>query len=124
MLLGRQVVKNALGSVYCMALHGLVDLVASICQSYSDDSAILRIDPYEQLRLRGEEIAPFFDMVRAGFGQRRKQLHNALVNGLRLPAERVTTVLMAAGVDGRRRAETLQVTEWITLYRALGFTAT
>jgi 16S rRNA (adenine1518-N6/adenine1519-N6)-dimethyltransferase len=83
------------------------------------DSAILRIDPYGHLPLRTDETALFFELVRAGFGQRRKQLHNALVNGLHLPPERVANALVTSSIDGRRRAETLQVAEWVTLHRAL-----
>ena len=83
------------------------------------DSAILRIDPYPQLLLRAEEIEPFFDVVRAGFGQRRKQLRNSLAHGLGLPDEGITEALAQAGVDGERRAQTLSVDEWVVLYRAL-----
>jgi len=83
------------------------------------DSAIIRIDPYPQLPLEPEEIEPFFDVVRAGFGQRRKQLRNSLAHGLRLSGERITGVLAQAGVDGERRAQTLGIGEWVALYRAL-----
>jgi 16S rRNA (adenine1518-N6/adenine1519-N6)-dimethyltransferase len=87
------------------------------------DSAIVRIEPHERLPLPDEDIAPFFDLVRAGFAQRRKQLHNALIHGLPLPAERITPSLVKAGIDGRRRAETLQLAEWVTLYHAIRSTA-
>jgi len=83
------------------------------------DSAILRIDPHPRLPLNEQDIAAFFDVVRAGFGQRRKQLHNALLHGLHLPAERVAQSLNQAGIDATRRAETLSVMEWVTLYGAL-----
>jgi 16S rRNA (adenine1518-N6/adenine1519-N6)-dimethyltransferase len=83
------------------------------------DSAIVRIDPHPRLPLNEEDIAAFFDVVRAGFGQRRKQLHNALLHGLHLPAECLAESLSQAGIDGRRRAETLSVKEWVTLYGAL-----
>jgi 16S rRNA (adenine1518-N6/adenine1519-N6)-dimethyltransferase len=83
------------------------------------DSAIIRVDPYSQLPLPAEEISPFFDVVRAGFGQRRKQLRNALAHGLRLPAETIAPDLVKAGIDISRRAQTLSVREWTTLYRAL-----
>jgi 16S rRNA (adenine1518-N6/adenine1519-N6)-dimethyltransferase len=83
------------------------------------DSAIVRIDPHRQLPLAEGDITAFFDVVRAGFGQRRKQLHNALLHGLRLPAERVAQSLNQAGIDGARRAETLSVMEWVTLYGAV-----
>jgi hypothetical protein len=31
LLLNRQAIQNALGSAYCMALHGLVELPTDIC---------------------------------------------------------------------------------------------
>lgn len=83
------------------------------------DSAIVRIDPHAQLPLAAGDIAPFFDVVRAGFAQRRKQLRNALGHGLGLPAEYVAQVMAGAGMDARRRAQTLSVSEWVALYRAL-----
>ena len=88
------------------------------------DSAILRIDVHEQLPLPRDSIGPFFDVVRAGFGQRRKQLHNALARGLHLPVERISEPLAWAGIDGRRRAETLSVGEWVALCQALYMPAT
>jgi len=83
------------------------------------DSAIIRVDPYSQLPIAADDIAPFFELVRAGFGQKRKQLRNALQHGLHLPAERIAACPAAAGIDGQRRAETLSVEEWVTLHRAL-----
>jgi 16S rRNA (adenine1518-N6/adenine1519-N6)-dimethyltransferase len=67
------------------------------------------------------ERAGFFRIVRAGFAQRRKQLHNALSIGLgQSPSYDVPTALKEAGIDPRRRAQTLNLEEWVTLTRALG----
>jgi 16S rRNA (adenine1518-N6/adenine1519-N6)-dimethyltransferase len=83
------------------------------------DSAIIRIDPHPQLPLEPEEVEPFFAVVRAGFGQRRKQLRNSLSHGLCSSAERIAGALAQAGVDSERRAQTLSIGEWVALYRAL-----
>lgn len=83
------------------------------------DSAIVRIDPYEQQFLAQDQVGPFFEVVRAGFAQRRKQLRNALVHGLGLPVECVVQALKEVGIDERRRAQTLSLHEWIALYYAL-----
>jgi 16S rRNA (adenine1518-N6/adenine1519-N6)-dimethyltransferase len=83
------------------------------------DSAIIRIDPHPQLPLESEEVEPFFHVVRAGFGQRRKQLRNSLLHGLGLSVECIAGALAQAGVDGERRAQTLGIGEWVTLYHAL-----
>ena len=82
-------------------------------------SAILRIEPLAHPRMDEREIDGFFDVVRAGFGQKRKQLRNALTQGMHLPADSILRGMEKAGIDPERRAQTLHVDEWITLYRAL-----
>ena len=83
------------------------------------DSAIVRIVPHDRLPLDGDDVAAFFRVVRAGFGQRRKQLRNSLAHGLALSVDLVAQALSAAGIERQRRAQTLCVGEWVILYRAL-----
>jgi 16S rRNA (adenine1518-N6/adenine1519-N6)-dimethyltransferase len=64
--------------------------------------------------------ARFRRLVKAGFGQRRKTLRNALEAGRVAPPERLAAALEAAGIDPGRRGETLSVAEWAALERALG----
>lgn len=86
------------------------------------DSAIVRIDVYppEERPVQVADTQRFFDIVRAGFGQKRKQLRNSLAAGLHLPSERVEAALARAGIDPHRRAETLSLKEWEALYQAIG----
>jgi 16S rRNA (adenine1518-N6/adenine1519-N6)-dimethyltransferase len=63
--------------------------------------------------------AAFFRLVRAGFSEKRKQLKNNL-RGLGLGDEAIAAALAAAGIDGRRRAETLTVEEWEGLSGEVG----
>jgi 16S rRNA (adenine1518-N6/adenine1519-N6)-dimethyltransferase len=84
------------------------------------DSAVLRIDVGEQPMValsEGTDEAAFFRVVRAGFNQKRKMLRNALSAGLALPPARVEEALALAGVDPRRRAETLGLQEWAEVTR-------
>jgi len=83
------------------------------------DSAVLRVDTYDPLPWDVGDEQFFFRVVRAGFAQSRKQLGNALQNGLRIPSEQIAGALEAAGVDRQRRAETLSVEEWVALSNAL-----
>ena len=83
------------------------------------ESAIVRIDVYPQPPLRGDDARRFFEIVRAGFSQRRKQLRNTLAAGLGLPTEQVAAALRQAGVDPRRRAETLSLEEWSAISQQL-----
>jgi 16S rRNA (adenine1518-N6/adenine1519-N6)-dimethyltransferase len=86
------------------------------------DSAVLRIAvaPAPRLALPpGIEERDFFQVVRAGFSQKRKTLRNSLSGGLRLPRGEVEAALRRAGVDPRRRAETLSLEEWARLVEEL-----
>ncbi len=80
------------------------------------DSAIVRLDVFDDAPA---DAAPFFAIVRAGFGERRKQLRNALAHGLGREAEQVVAALARAHIDPARRAETLTLAEWHALYREL-----
>ena len=82
------------------------------------DSAIVRIEPHAEPLVPEAEREAFFQVVRAGFSQKRKQLRNSLRAGLALPGEQVTACLAAANIDAALRAETLSVEEWVALYQA------
>lgn len=64
------------------------------------------------------EEARFFRVVRAGFSEKRKQLKNNL-RQLGLDDAAITAALEHAGIDGRRRAETLTIAEWEQLSKAV-----
>lgn len=83
------------------------------------DSAIVRIDVYPQPAEGVTDVAGFFAIVRAGFGQKRKQLRNSLSQGLRRPAADIDATLRAAGIDPTRRAETFTLADWSRLQHAL-----
>ncbi len=75
------------------------------------DSAIVRLDTYERPPVDVPDVPTFFRVAKAGFSQKRKQLKNSLgAGGVELLAE--------AGIDPRRRAETLNLEEWAALARA------
>ncbi len=82
------------------------------------ESAVVRVTPHTQPYLPPAEWVGFFRMVRAGFSQKRKQLKNCLSAGLAMPIEQATAWLERAGIDPRRRAETLSIAEWLALYAA------
>ena len=80
-------------------------------------SAVVRLKRKPVIALERTDITPFFDLVRAGFSAPRKQLRNALTHGLKWDSEPVSNALHKADVDGRRRAETLTLEEWLTIFR-------
>lgn len=83
------------------------------------DSAVVRLDVRPTPALAGMSAERFFRVVRAGFGQKRKQLGNSLAAGLSLPKATAAAALRAAGIDPMRRAETLSLDEWGALCAVL-----
>lgn len=83
------------------------------------DSALVRIDTYDQPPVDVPDEQAFFRVVRAGFGQKRKQLKNAISAGLHLDTEATRALFESAGIDPHRRAETLTLEEWAQLTRAV-----
>ncbi len=78
-------------------------------------SAVVRLDVRPHTAWPHPDARRFFHVARAGFAQRRKQLQNALAHGLKLPREQIASALLSAGVDPRRRAQTLSLYEWARL---------
>lgn len=76
------------------------------------DSAVLRIDIYDQPLIPAEMLETFFKLIRAGFSQKRKTLRNSLSSGLHIKPQDAETLLNSAGIDPMRRAETLSIAEW------------
>lgn len=83
------------------------------------DSAVVRIDTFDSPPVAVADVEQFFAVVKAGFGQKRKQLKNTLAAGLRRPGPEIVAALHAAGIDPTRRAETLSLPEWGRLVAAL-----
>jgi 16S rRNA (adenine1518-N6/adenine1519-N6)-dimethyltransferase len=84
------------------------------------DSVILRLDVYSQpplIQSGVSDVAGFFDIVMHGFHSPRKQLHNSLAHSLEMPPSEVATLLQEAGIEAKRRAETLSLEEWRELWK-------
>jgi 16S rRNA (adenine1518-N6/adenine1519-N6)-dimethyltransferase len=84
------------------------------------DSVVLRIDVYDEPPVEVPGVRDFFDVVRGGFSAPRKQLRNSLAQGLAIRGEAAADLLQRAGIDPRRRAETLSIQEWGRLCRERG----
>ncbi|MDR2770997.1 MAG: 16S rRNA (adenine(1518)-N(6)/adenine(1519)-N(6))-dimethyltransferase RsmA [Clostridiales Family XIII bacterium] len=83
------------------------------------DSSVLRFDIRREKAAAPRSEALFFAVVRAGFGKRRKTLLNALTGLGGRGKEEIDRALAAAGVDGARRAETLELREFAAVADAL-----
>ncbi|MEZ4210505.1 MAG: 16S rRNA (adenine(1518)-N(6)/adenine(1519)-N(6))-dimethyltransferase RsmA [Patescibacteria group bacterium] len=83
------------------------------------DSAILKIVPFSKPRFEIDNYKMFFRIAKAGFGERRKQLHNSLSGGLNLDDELIVEILERVGIDPKTRAQDLSIDNWVSLYSEL-----
>ena len=83
------------------------------------ESAVVLIDVRERPAVDVPVIEQFFTVVRVGFSQPRKQLHNALAGRMWLPPDSAQEMLRSAGVDPMRRAQTLSLDNWVRVARAV-----
>ncbi len=81
------------------------------------DSAVVRIDVSQAPRV-DVPLDVFFRIVRAGFGNPRRQLRNSLSFGLHLKQSVVDEVLHVAGVAVTLRPQVLSLDDWATITRA------
>ena len=79
------------------------------------ESAVIRLTLRPKPYFLADE-KKLFRIVKAAFGERRKQLTNSLAGGLKLEPERVRALLKEAKIEPTRRAETLTLDEWAELY--------
>ncbi len=82
------------------------------------DSAIVRIEVYPKPFVAVADISLFFEVAKAWFSSRRKQLRNALSVGLHLPPEETGRLLERAHIEPQRRPQTLSLQEWARVYEA------
>ncbi|MFB0557031.1 MAG: 16S rRNA (adenine(1518)-N(6)/adenine(1519)-N(6))-dimethyltransferase RsmA [Dehalococcoidia bacterium] len=80
------------------------------------DSLILRLDVYSKPPIEVCDVDSFFDIVSCGFRSPRKQLRNSLAKALGMSPNQVALLLGRAGIEARRRAETLNLGEWKELW--------
>jgi 16S rRNA (adenine1518-N6/adenine1519-N6)-dimethyltransferase len=81
------------------------------------DSAVVRVDRFAAPRIPPELLSTFFSLAKAGFSQKRKTLRNALAAGLHWAPSAAAELLLSAGIDPQRRAETVSLEEWGNLTR-------
>jgi len=79
----------------------------------SVNSAVVAINIYPEPLIPYPRLEIFFRLAKAGFGQKRKTLRNAL--SAVMVREKAEQLLLAAGIDPMRRAETLSLSEWKNL---------
>lgn len=107
---------------YCARVSPLVSVAATaFFPRPKVDSRVVGIEFLHPVSFPAADEDLFRRIIRAAFGKRRKTLRNALLSGdLGFGDERISTALAQAGVDSKRRAETLSVKEFVMLSNMLG----
>jgi 16S rRNA (adenine1518-N6/adenine1519-N6)-dimethyltransferase len=80
------------------------------------DSAILRVTRRAQ-PVFAADPSELFRLIKAGFGEKRKQLKNSLSGGLNLSTDLTTKLLDEASLEPMARAQELSLDNWERLYR-------
>jgi 16S rRNA (adenine1518-N6/adenine1519-N6)-dimethyltransferase len=106
---------------YCAHLKTLTTVSASLFfPKPKVDSEVLEIQFRHLLKQPARDEEFFFHVVKAAFGTRRKTLKNALAGSdLRITGDTALRALDLAEIDPMRRAETLHVSEFVSLSNCL-----
>jgi 16S rRNA (adenine1518-N6/adenine1519-N6)-dimethyltransferase len=78
------------------------------------ESVVVRIDVFDRPQIEAPADR-YFKVVAAGFAMPRKQIHNSLAQRLWMPPGEAPKVLEQAGIDPKRRPQTLSIAEWDAL---------
>jgi 16S rRNA (adenine1518-N6/adenine1519-N6)-dimethyltransferase len=80
------------------------------------DSAVLRVIRRAE-PVFAADSDELFRLIKAGFGEKRKQLKNSLSGGLNLSTELAVSLLQEAKLEPMARAQELALDDWERLYR-------
>jgi len=78
------------------------------------DSIVIRLDRLDEPKVEVENEKLFFEIIRSSFNMRRKTLWNGVKN-IGLPKEELEVAFEEAGIDPKRRGETLTIEEFALL---------
>jgi 16S rRNA (adenine1518-N6/adenine1519-N6)-dimethyltransferase len=85
------------------------------------DSALVILEVREEPAVQVGDMSSFFRFVEAVFQFRRKQLGGTLARLASVPNAEASRVLRELAIDPARRPQTLNLTEWEAMYRAVNF---
>jgi 16S rRNA (adenine1518-N6/adenine1519-N6)-dimethyltransferase len=79
------------------------------------DSAVVKLSVIDEIAIKPNNEALFYEIVRSSFAQRRKTLVNNIHNKYNLKKEIIINLLIELDLDPRIRAENLSVNDFIRL---------
>ena len=106
---------------YCSEIKSIATVKASLFYPTPKiDSEVIEINFDVRRQYPPHDEKMLYQVIKAAFGNRRKTLKNALASsGLQIEPLKAKQALMAAGIDPSRRAETLDVPEFVALQISL-----
>ncbi len=107
---------------YCSDIKSLAQIKASLFYPRPKvDSQVIQIKFKDTVEYPADDEGMLFKVVKAAFSKRRKTLRNALAGSeLHIDSKIAAETLEDAGIDPIRRAETLDVEEFVRLSNCLG----
>ncbi len=104
---------------YCEVSLGAVVPAELFTPPPQVDSQILVLHRRPQPLFTDVDTERFFQLVKAGFSERRKKLRSSLSGGLALSKTEVEELLRRAGISPDRRAQELTLQDWYDLCKML-----
>jgi 16S rRNA (adenine1518-N6/adenine1519-N6)-dimethyltransferase len=106
---------------YCAEIKSIATVKASLFYPVPKvDSEVVEVNFKISREYPPHDETMLFQVIKAAFGNRRKTLKNALsASGLHIEPQIARQALIAAKIDPTRRAETLAVSEFVTLQSCL-----
>lgn len=101
---------------YCEVKLGPLVLAKEFEPAPEVDSQIITLTRRET-PLYDVDTKLFFRIVKAGFGEKRKKLINALSGGLAIPKPEATQLVLDCGLPEMVRAQELSLEQWYRLYQ-------
>ena len=106
---------------YCAEIESIATVAASLFYPVPKvDSEVVEVNFKISREYPPHDETMLFQVIKGAFGNRRKTLKNALsASGLHIEPQIARQALIAAKIDPTRRAETLAVSEFVTLQSCL-----
>lgn len=79
------------------------------------DSTVIKLVRKDQPAFEAD-TAKLFRLIKAGFGEKRKQLRNSLSGGLQMTGDEAANLIEQAGLKETARAQELSLDQWKSLY--------
>ncbi len=106
---------------YCCKIRNIADIAGHLFFPKPDvESRVIELTFFETTCFSGKKEDFFFKVIKAAFSKRRKTLRNSLSGTeLNISPQSAANFLEKSGIDPVRRAETLDVNEFINLAEIL-----